>query len=41
MLKYPPIEKIYEALGAISANRVHLEDSAAKVDSSDFNKGNL
>lgn len=34
----PPIIKIYEALGSIADNRIHLADNTAKVYSSSGNK---
>jgi len=36
--KQPPIIKVYEALGAIGDDRIHIEGSSAKVYSSSGNK---
>ena len=35
MEKLPPIEKIYEAYSALADNRIHMEETSAKVVSSD------
>ncbi len=35
MEKLPPIEKIYEAYSALADNRIHMEETSAKVISSD------
>ncbi len=36
--KLPPIEKIYEAYGAIADERINLEEKQAKVESSNHSK---